>query len=203
MKVAYIAHPIGGNVHYNIRQVVKIVGEINRTETDVLPFAPYIVDCLALNDSNPEERKRGFKNNYFYFESGFIQELRLYGTHISPGMLEEIEWATKFGIEIKNFIAEPNQQNDLFSQIVKAVSKTTGLLEHEILSKARKREYVDARKMVIGLNFDLNKNTKTTTLGQKLGMDHSTVIYNNKTCEGLIFSNPKFKAIYNSAKSLL
>ncbi|WP_231464762.1 helix-turn-helix domain-containing protein [Pedobacter sp. Leaf132] len=203
MKVAYIAHPIGGNVNFNIREVIKHVGDINRSEPDIVPFAPYIVDCMALNDDKPEERERGFKNNYHYFESGFVQELRLYGTHVSAGMLEEIAWAGKFGIEVKSFINNPNYENDLFGDIVKAVAQSTGLHEMDILSKARKREFVDARKMVIGLHFEMNGRTKLTSLAQKLGIDHSTVIYNHKTCEGLLFSNPKFKAIYNSAKSLL
>jgi len=203
MKIAYIAHPISGNVHYNIRQVVKKVGEINKNEPEVVPFAPYIVDCMALDDNKPEDRQRGFKNNYHYFESGMINELRLYGNFISKGMADEIEWAAKFGIEIKNFITESEAENTFFTDILNAVSKATRITPVEILSKSRRRELVMARQILIGIYYEMNRNTSCVELAKKLDCDHSTVLYNKNTCSNLLFSDKAFKALYNVALSLL
>lgn len=101
MKIAYIAHPVGGNVQKNLASILKIVRDINLNEPDVVPFAPYWVDCHALDDRVQEERDRGIKNDQALFRAGFIDEVRLYGTHISRGMQAEIDLATRLGIPVR------------------------------------------------------------------------------------------------------
>lgn len=100
MKIAYISHPIGGEVLKNIMDVEHIVREINLTEPDVVPFAHYIVDCYCMNDDIPAERERGIKNDIALLRAGFITEMRLYGNRISSGMKAEILLARELGIEI-------------------------------------------------------------------------------------------------------
>lgn len=100
MKIAYIAHPIGGDVEGNLEKIKEIVRDINLKEFDVVPFAPYFVDCCAMDDSNPVERARGIKNDTHLMNSGFIDELRLYGNKISAGMRHEIELASANQIPI-------------------------------------------------------------------------------------------------------
>lgn len=100
MKTAYIAHPISGDVKGNLEKVAQIAREINLNEPDVIPFAPYFLDCHALDDSNPEERKRGIKNDNYFLQNGFIDELRLYGDKVSSGMIDEINIALIEQIEI-------------------------------------------------------------------------------------------------------
>jgi len=100
MKVVYIAHPIGGDVHGNLDKVVAIVRWINLNEEDVIPFAPYVADLLALRDAEAGERRRGMENNKHYFRCGFIDELWLFGDTISEGMREEIEMAKEMRIKI-------------------------------------------------------------------------------------------------------
>lgn len=100
MKVAYIAHPINGDVKGNLKKVAQIAREINLNEPDVIPFAPYFLDCHALDDSNPEERKRGIKNDNYFLKNGFIDELRLYGDRISDGMMAEAIIAYLEGIKV-------------------------------------------------------------------------------------------------------
>ena len=100
MKVAYIAHPIGNDVKGNLEKIKNISREINLNEPDTIPFAPYFLDCHALDDSNPKERARGIKNNKHILESGFVDELRLYGNKISKGMRDEINIALIEQIEI-------------------------------------------------------------------------------------------------------
>jgi hypothetical protein len=101
MKVAYIAHPISGDPQGNHDKIIRIVRSINILEPDVVPFAPYLVDCLALDDNVPEERERGIKNDIALFKKGFIDEVRLYGDRISTGMSHEIKLACKLNIPIR------------------------------------------------------------------------------------------------------
>jgi len=100
MKIVYIAHPISGNIEDNLKRITNIIRYINLMESDVVPFAHYFVDCYALDDNNPEERKRGIKNDTEFFKRGFIDELWLYGDRISHGMSEEIKLAHELGILI-------------------------------------------------------------------------------------------------------
>jgi len=100
MKVAYIAHPIGGNVWGNIESILQIMKQVNLTEPETVPHSPYIGDCLSLDDNILEERERGIKNNTALFRKGFIDEVRLYGNTISKGMKHEIELALELGIPV-------------------------------------------------------------------------------------------------------
>lgn len=97
--IVYIAHPIGGDVEGNIKRVLAIVRKLS-IENEVIPFAPYIVDVQALDDSNPIERGIGFTHNMAMFERGIIDEVWLYGGRISNGMATEIKWAEVHGIPV-------------------------------------------------------------------------------------------------------
>lgn len=99
-KIAYIAHPVGGDVKNNMAEIAKIGRLINTLEPDVIPFAPYYFDLFCLNDHVPEERAKGLANGVVVFERRMITELRLYGSRISEGMKLEIELAGKYGIPI-------------------------------------------------------------------------------------------------------
>ncbi|MFA5727403.1 MAG: hypothetical protein WC886_07180, partial [Saccharofermentanaceae bacterium] len=79
MKIVYIAHPISGDIEGNLQKIVKIGREINLSEPDVVPFAPYFFDCYCMNDYIPEERARGIKNDEALFRAKFIDEVWLYG----------------------------------------------------------------------------------------------------------------------------
>lgn len=98
MRIAYIAHPISGDIKGNLEKVKAIARQINLEEPDVVPFAHYYLDCFALNDDIPEERARGIKNDIELMKRGFIDELRLYGDTLSNGMKAEVKLA--MGLEI-------------------------------------------------------------------------------------------------------
>lgn len=100
MKIVYIAHPIGGDVAGNLERIRLIVRQINLTMPDVVPFAPYWLDCFALNDNDPHERERGIKNDNELFNRKFIDEVWLCGGRISAGMRAEKELAEKLGIPV-------------------------------------------------------------------------------------------------------
>lgn len=100
MKIAYIAHPIGGDVERNLECVKRIARHINMTLPGIVPFVPYYCDCLALDDSDERERARGIANDLAILRSGCVDYLWLYGPRISKGMWQEIAVAQKYGIEI-------------------------------------------------------------------------------------------------------
>lgn len=100
MKVVYIAHPIGGDVKNNLEKIKNIVRDINLTKKNVVPFAPYWLDCHALNDNVLKERKRGIKNNIVLLRRSFVDELWLFGDKISQGMIKEIEICRELNIKV-------------------------------------------------------------------------------------------------------
>jgi len=110
MIVAYIAHPISGDVSENIKKIIAIVRKINLEEPDVVPFVPYLIDLYALYDAVPEERSRGIRNDVELIKRGFIDELRLYGPRISIGMRAEITLAEGLDIRIVPMSDETIQQ---------------------------------------------------------------------------------------------
>lgn len=89
-KVVYIAHPISGDVKGNIDKILRIIREINITEPYIIPIAPYVVDCLALDDDILWEREKGIKNNKELLKLKFVDQLWLFGDRISVGMEAEI-----------------------------------------------------------------------------------------------------------------
>lgn len=101
MKIAYIAHPISGDIKGNLKRIEAIGRQINLEEPEVVPFAHYFFDCYALDDDIPEERERGIKNDIALMRKGFIDEVRLYGDRISTGMSHEVDLAIELGIEVK------------------------------------------------------------------------------------------------------
>lgn len=104
MLIAYIAHPIRGDVEKNLESIRRIVRRINLMEPDVVPFAPYYLDCHALDDNVPEERARGIRNDREFFDRKLIDELRCYGPEITVGMQHEIDLAAERGIPVRYFL---------------------------------------------------------------------------------------------------
>lgn len=102
MKIVYIAHPISGDIAGNLEKIRQIVRQINLQYSDVVPFAPYWVDCHALDDNDPEERQRGITNDQEFFLRKVIDEVWLFGDRISGGMQTEIELANALGIPVVN-----------------------------------------------------------------------------------------------------
>lgn len=103
MKIAYIAHPISGDPAGNVQKILEIIRDINLTEPETVPFAPYLPDCMCMNDFVPEERERGIKNDIALIKARFITEVRLYGNRISNGMQEEIDLANELNIPVVNY----------------------------------------------------------------------------------------------------
>lgn len=89
-KTIYVAHPVGGDVEGNMKKILEICRLIHTQDSKVIPLAPYLVGLHYLKDTVEEERDLGIEANTEHFKRGMIDEVWLYGTHISPGMKEEI-----------------------------------------------------------------------------------------------------------------
>jgi hypothetical protein len=100
-KLVYVAHPIAGDIEGNIECVIGICSEIHKSESGVIPFAPYIVALQYLDDTVSAERELGMSANYEHFKRGNFDELWLAGPIISSGMKAEIECAREYGIPVK------------------------------------------------------------------------------------------------------
>lgn len=103
MKIVYIAHPISGNVEENLADIRRIVRAINLDYPDVVPFVPYYVDVVSLDDSIPEQRVRGIANDTEILRRRIPDELWLTGDRISSGMEAEKALAEEVGIPVINY----------------------------------------------------------------------------------------------------
>ena len=104
MKTVFIAHPISGDIRYNMRRVLNICEDIHRRNMDtnkkIVPVAPYLASLLYLDDDVWQEHQLGTEASHECFRRKYIDELWLFGDHISPGMREEILLAQELEIPI-------------------------------------------------------------------------------------------------------
>ncbi len=99
-QIIYIAHPISGDIEKNLFSIRKIVRTLNLSNPNIVPFVPYYVDVVSLDDNKPYERQRGIDNDVALFKSGCIDQVWLYGDKISEGMKAEIILAKELGIPV-------------------------------------------------------------------------------------------------------
>lgn len=82
---------------------------------------------------------------------------------------------------------------DQCDAIIETVCFSLKVTKKDVVSKVRKREFVDARKIII---HKLRGRTSLSlkAIGGKLNMDHSTVIYSLNTYDDLCETDKLFKA---------
>lgn len=128
-RIAYLAHPVAGDIEGNITSILSILREIRLNASsrpewqDIIPVAPYIVALQYLSDDEPGERLLGMEENAAYFESGFIDGLILAGPAISSGMRAEVGLAHSLGIPVTCY--NPGLQDEL-DAIIEELSATEG-----------------------------------------------------------------------------
>ena len=66
--------------------------------------------------------------------------------------------------------------------IIKAVSRETGVTEAEMCRKGRQREFAEARAIVSFLSYTYTSMT-LTAIGHRLNRDHATAIHYNRTVQ--------------------
>lgn len=106
MKIAYIAHPISGDIEGNLKDIRRILRHINITHPDIVPFCPCYADIVSLDDNVPAERERGIQNDIAILKSGIVNELWLTGDKLSNGMSHERDLAIELGIPVIDLIGK-------------------------------------------------------------------------------------------------
>lgn len=96
-KIVFIAHPMSGDIPGNFKKVVDICRRIHSAR--IIPVFPSALTRQYLTP-DPKDRKLAKVNILTYFNRGFIDELWLFGDHISEGMWREIETARKYGVKV-------------------------------------------------------------------------------------------------------
>tara|TARA_B100000900_G_scaffold402562_1_gene408553 strand:- start:925 stop:2001 length:1077 start_codon:yes stop_codon:yes gene_type:complete len=92
----------------------------------------------------------------------------------------------------------PNKEIDLLFSII---HKETGLSREEVISKTRKPDYADARR-VFAVIIKSNFKVSLRYIGEKLGgRDHATIISSIKKHEDLFDSNKTYTEKYNKINS--
>ena len=66
--------------------------------------------------------------------------------------------------------------------IIKAVSRETGVTEQEMCHKGRQREFAEARAIVSFLTYTYTSMT-LTAIGKRLGRDHVCALHYNRTVQ--------------------
>lgn len=99
MKIVYIAHPLSGDLK-NVDKVLHICRFISMSEPEVVPFAHWVVEALALNDQVAEERAIGIKHDEAIIDRLKFDECRLYGDRISAGMANEVQRFKALGVPV-------------------------------------------------------------------------------------------------------
>ena len=97
-KTVFIAHPISGDVQGNIKKVLDICAHIHNR--DVIPVVPYLACLQYLRDEVAEERELGIEASLEGFHRGYVDEVWLFGDHISAGMKREVTLALTLGIPV-------------------------------------------------------------------------------------------------------
>ena len=124
MKIIYLAHPIASDDQFttveNIADLLRIIRYVNlgklsfdahafnsvEVDNTLVPMAPYIGDCLSMQDDNPLHRKRGIENDIAMIETGIFEEIWLTGHKISLGMQEEVKMFVAQGKKVVNLIGK-------------------------------------------------------------------------------------------------
>ena len=95
----YICSPFAGNTAANTEKALRYCRfALDRGK---LPVAPHCYFPRFLDDADPAERALGLSFGLRFLRG--CRELWVFGSHVSPGMRQEIAAAKKRGIKIKNF----------------------------------------------------------------------------------------------------
>ncbi|MBN8668742.1 MAG: hypothetical protein J0M30_14690 [Chitinophagales bacterium] len=122
MRIVYIAHPVGGNVEANLAAVRAIINRINTDPKfeDVVPFVPWYSDVVSCDDSVPELRERGLRNDEAIIKKSrhcrYISEMWLFGPRISEGMKREIHAALEAQIPVSGMTEQLRKELALISE---------------------------------------------------------------------------------------
>jgi hypothetical protein len=100
----FVAHPVAGDVRANLIEAARCVRWVALEHPEVVPVAPYLTLCAALDERVPEERQLGMRiGQAVLARCGYMW---LFGSWVSGGMAEDIWLAHRFNVETRDFTGE-------------------------------------------------------------------------------------------------
>lgn len=99
MNKVYVSSPFRGDEDGNVAKARWYARYV--ADEGYLPIVPHIYFPQFLRDHIPEERNKAMQMNRVLLLE--CSELWVFGTVISEGMKQEIEWAKEAGIPIRCF----------------------------------------------------------------------------------------------------
>lgn len=103
MRVAYVAHPISGDVPGNLAKIRAWISRMQPQHPDLAFIAPYVtwLEC-GDDDSDPVSRNLGMDRDLEVLRR--CDEIWLIGSQLSPGMWIECQEAKRHGIRVVDCI---------------------------------------------------------------------------------------------------
>lgn len=86
--------------------------------------------------------------------------------------------------------------------IIDSVSAVLNVEKRYIIGESRKREFVEARQIAMGLILESNPAIGLKNLGRIFNRDHSTVIYAKRTYDNLYETDKSFKAKVKKVRNM-
>jgi hypothetical protein len=96
-KTVLISYPLSREVEKNIAEVIRICKLAHSHE--IIPLFPHLLMKRYVTDDPPGEQLAE-ACIWEYFKRGMVDELWLYGNHISPPMWREIHFAQHCKVEV-------------------------------------------------------------------------------------------------------
>lgn len=98
LKTVFIAHQISGDVDTNIKKVLAVCKKLHESGK-IIPIFPSLIWRQYLPENENTKYLAGLVNDE-YFRRGMVDEVWLYGSKLSEGMIKEIKLAISFGIPV-------------------------------------------------------------------------------------------------------
>lgn len=100
MKIAYLAHPVSGDVVGNIAKAKIWLKWLQQRYIDKAFIAPWIdwIELCGDDDDNSQQRELGMQRDFLVI--GRCHELWMVGGRMSTGMLREKRVAIAHGVDI-------------------------------------------------------------------------------------------------------
>ena len=97
--LVYVASPYAGDITHNTEQTRRYCRYA--VDQGCIPLAPHLLFPQFMDEGNKQEREMGLF--FALVLLGKVDELWVFGSHISKGMAQEIKKASKRGLPIKHF----------------------------------------------------------------------------------------------------
>lgn len=96
---------------------------------------------------------------------------------------------------VKDYLTNTSDVH-IFQRLLNIIQDVTGVTREQIIERNRKREIVDARKIISHI---MRENTRIgyMALGRLMNQDHATTLYQNRSAGELLIYDPAFQKKYN------